>query len=120
MQIVYAPEDYPAAAVQRLRVAGAEGNLALPLEWGGYALWHLAPRIKVSLDGRFATVYPHHIVEENFDYARRLVLAGVPTELVVVPGAFHAFDFVAPEARVSREFTQAWKAALKTAFAAST
>lgn len=56
-------------------------------------------------------------VEENFDYARRLVLAGVPTELVVVPGAFHAFDFVAPEARVSRDFTGAWKAFLKTAFA---
>ena len=57
-------------------------------------------------------------VEENFDYARRLALAGVPTELVVVPGAFHAFDFVAPEARVSRDFTRAWKAALKAAFAA--
>lgn len=55
-------------------------------------------------------------VEENFDFARRLVLAGVATEMVVVPGAFHAFDFVAPEARVSRDFTQAWKAALKTAF----
>ena len=30
----------------------------LPLDWGGYALWHAAPAIKVSLDGRFATVYP--------------------------------------------------------------
>jgi len=57
-------------------------------------------------------------VEESLDFARRLVLAGVPTELVVAPGAFHAFDFVAPEARVSRDFTLAWKAALKTAFAA--
>jgi len=57
-------------------------------------------------------------VDESFDFARRLVLAGVPTELVVVPGAFHAFDFVAPEARVSRDFTRAWKAALKTAFTA--
>ena len=57
-------------------------------------------------------------VEENFDFARRLVLAGVPTELVVVPGAFHAFDFVAPQAGVSRDFTRAWKAALTTAFTA--
>ncbi len=57
-------------------------------------------------------------VDEDIDYARRLVGAGVPTELVVVPGAFHAFDFVVPEARVSRSFTAAWKAALKTAFAA--
>lgn len=56
-------------------------------------------------------------VEENFDYARRLTMAGVATELVVVPGAFHAFDFVTPEARVSRDFTRAWKAALKAAIA---
>ena len=30
-------------------------------------------------------------VDEDLDYARRLIDAGVPTELVVVPGAFHAF-----------------------------
>lgn len=92
MQIVYAPEDYPVAAVLRLRVAGAEGNLALPLEWGGYALWHLAPRIKVSLDGRFATVYPHHIVEENFDFFAggprwQRLLEAHPTDAVLAPSA---------------------------------
>jgi triacylglycerol lipase len=32
--------------------------------------------------------------DEDVDYARRLVRAGVPTELHVYPGAFHAFDFV--------------------------
>jgi triacylglycerol lipase len=31
-------------------------------------------------------------VDENIDYARRLVAAGVPTEFHVYPGAFHAFD----------------------------
>jgi acetyl esterase/lipase len=30
-------------------------------------------------------------VDEDLDYARRLIDAGVPTELVVVPGAFHGF-----------------------------
>jgi len=33
-------------------------------------------------------------VHENIDYASRLIRAGVPTELHVYPGAFHAFDFV--------------------------
>ncbi|CAL1692155.1 Acetyl esterase [Brevundimonas subvibrioides] len=56
-------------------------------------------------------------VDEDMAYARRLVQAGVATELHVAPGAFHAFDFVVPEARVSRAFTAAWKAALAHAFA---
>lgn len=34
-------------------------------------------------------------VEDNIDYARRLVRAGVPTEFHMYPGAFHAFDLVA-------------------------
>ena len=34
-------------------------------------------------------------VDEDIEYARRLVAVGIPTELHVVPGAFHGFD-VAP------------------------
>ena len=33
-------------------------------------------------------------VDEDIDYARRLIAAGVPTELHVHPGAFHGFDFL--------------------------
>lgn len=33
-------------------------------------------------------------LEEDIDYARRLLRAGVPTELHVYPGAFHAFDMM--------------------------
>jgi acetyl esterase/lipase len=51
-------------------------------------------------------------VDEDVEYARRLIAAGVPTELLVVPGAYHGFDMVAPEAQVSRRFTAAWQAAL--------
>jgi acetyl esterase/lipase len=35
-------------------------------------------------------------VEENIEYARRLIREGVPTELHVHPGACHAFQFLAP------------------------
>jgi len=52
-------------------------------------------------------------VEEDIDYARRLNAAGVPTELLVVPGAFHGFDAFLPEAGVSRRFTAAKVAALR-------
>lgn len=34
-------------------------------------------------------------VEEDIDYARRLIRAGVPTELHVIPGAFHGFELQA-------------------------
>lgn len=33
-------------------------------------------------------------LDEDIDYARRLLRAGVPTELHVYPGAFHAFDMM--------------------------
>lgn len=37
-------------------------------------------------------------VEENLEYARRLLRAGVPTELHVYPGAFHGFELMADAA----------------------
>lgn len=39
-------------------------------------------------------------LEEDVDYARRLLAAGVPTELHVYPGAYHGYD-MSPEARVT-------------------
>jgi triacylglycerol lipase len=37
-------------------------------------------------------------LEENLEYARRLMRAGVPTELHVIPGAFHGFAFAGGQA----------------------
>jgi acetyl esterase/lipase len=56
-------------------------------------------------------------VEEDMEYARRLVHAGVATELLVVRGAFHGFDLVEPDAEVSKQFSASWKSALRKAFA---
>jgi acetyl esterase/lipase len=54
-------------------------------------------------------------VDENIDYAQRLIQAGVPTELHVYPGAFHGFDMFAPSARVSKQFKADRDNALKRA-----
>ena len=43
-------------------------------------------------------------LDDNIEYARRLLAAGVPTELHVYPGAFHAFDVFAPTGRISQQF----------------
>jgi acetyl esterase/lipase len=54
-------------------------------------------------------------VDENIEYAQRLIQAGVPTELHVYPGAFHGFDLFAPSARVSKQFKADRDSALKRA-----
>jgi len=90
--IVYEAGEYPVGAVHYLRDRQLSGDLALPLDWGGYALWHLAPRIRVSMDGRFATVYPPPVVAENFD-----LFAGVSDRLLVQ----HRPDYVLTAANVT-------------------
>lgn len=54
---------------------------------------------------------------EDVEYASRLMLAGVSTELHLVPGGYHGFDIFVPTAPLSIQFTAAWNAALKRAFA---
>lgn len=51
-------------------------------------------------------------VDENLEYARRLIRAGVPTELHVYPGAFHGFDIV-PSAPIAEQAIAERKAALR-------
>ena len=57
-------------------------------------------------------------VDEDIDYARRLIDAGVPTQVLVVPGAFHGFDGIAPRSSVATGFMAGKLAALRRAFAA--
>jgi acetyl esterase/lipase len=42
--------------------------------------------------------------DEDVEYARRLNEAGVPCELVIVPGAFHGFDVLFGKKPVGRAF----------------
>jgi acetyl esterase/lipase len=55
-------------------------------------------------------------VEEDIQYANRLMAAGVPVELLVVPGAYHAFDLIATNAALTHEFREAQLRALRRAF----
>jgi len=55
-------------------------------------------------------------LEEDLDYARRLIRAGVPTELHVYPGAFHAFNMIV-DSRVAQAFSRDYRNALGKAFA---
>ena len=72
----------------------------------------------VELDG------PSVTYRELWDRASRVAGglrdAGVPCEVMVVEGAFHGFDGIAPKASVSQRFFDSQCAMLRTAFAAST
>ncbi len=54
-------------------------------------------------------------LDENIEYAQRLMQAGVSTELHVYPGAFHGFDGFVPDAGISKRFTAERDQALKYA-----
>lgn len=50
-------------------------------------------------------------LDEDIDYARRLLAAGVPAELYVIAGAPHAFDSMMPGTGVAqraRQVLEAW------------
>lgn len=51
--------------------------------------------------------------DEDVDYAQRLNAAGVPTELLVIPGAFHGFDMLPGSSRVAAQFNAAKLEALR-------
>lgn len=56
-------------------------------------------------------------VDESIAYAQRLLDAGVPTDLLVVAGAFHGFDGLAPMTAIAQRFTAAVDAAIRRACA---
>ncbi|ORW29904.1 alpha/beta hydrolase [Mycobacterium paraense] len=55
--------------------------------------------------------------DEDLAYAGRLLEAGVPCHVEVVPGAFHGFDAVAAKAPVSRRFFESQCDSLRAALA---
>jgi acetyl esterase/lipase len=55
-------------------------------------------------------------LEESVEYARRLIRAGVPTELHVIPGAFHAFGIGGDRAPQVGMHTRLHRDALARAF----
>lgn len=59
----FAPDTAPMPAL-----AGAEpGRIVTHFNWGEYALWHLSPRVRVSIDGRRETVYSEARLVEHDD-----------------------------------------------------
>jgi hypothetical protein len=59
------PEAVASMAANHLR-----GRLVVFFNWGEYALWHLAPGIKVSIDGRRETIYSDRHIQSHLQLYR--------------------------------------------------
>lgn len=59
---------YPVEAISFLRSSNLRGNLAVPFGWGEYAIWHLHPAFRVSIDGRYTTAYSEEAIEAGWRY----------------------------------------------------
>lgn len=64
--IIVDPTKYPVSAVSFLKQNGIKGNVLFPFDWGEYTIWKLYPDSRVSIDGRFRTVYPEKILTDHF------------------------------------------------------
>jgi hypothetical protein len=65
MSIWHYPEPEATAFLE-----GHSGRLLTPFNWGEYAIWHLAPALEVSMDGRRETVYSEGLVHAHHRLVR--------------------------------------------------
>lgn len=89
VRIEAAQQPLPVKAIALLEASGVHGNLAVDFDWGQYALWHLAPDVRVSVDGRRETVYDDAAYRMNLDFlfgvnAWDRLLTGHATDLALV------------------------------------
>ncbi len=63
-QIHVDPAINPVYAVRFLKENEINGNIMTPSDWGEYVIWKL-PESRVSVDGRYWTVYPPDFIIQN-------------------------------------------------------
>lgn len=59
---------YPVGAIEYLSKTNFGGNLMTPFTVGAFVTWKLAPKVKVSLDGRYEAAYPAALLAEHSEF----------------------------------------------------
>ena len=57
-----------AGGVSFLNAQPGGRRVLLWFDWGGYALWHLSPRMRISMDGRRETVYSSDLQDRHLRF----------------------------------------------------
>ena len=91
--------SYPARVIGLIKKSGFRGNLAIHFDWGEYAIYHLGPTVKVSVDGRRETAYPRAVYIENQNFMRGLgdwdaLLKNHDTHLALVKSGSPTFNLM--------------------------
>jgi hypothetical protein len=86
--IIVDPTRYPIYAVHFLKKNGINGNIVLPFEWGEYVIWKMYPGSKVSIDGRYRTVYPEEVLNDHIaaiadEKNWKLLLSKYPSDILL-------------------------------------
>ncbi len=87
-QVLVEPHVYPTHLARFMNDNGIHGNLVVPFDWGEYFIWK-QPESKVSIDGRFRTVYPEEIIELNWRFQQGEpggdpLLTRFPTDAIII------------------------------------
>ncbi len=96
--------DCPEAAVAFMQEHHLSGNILCDFKWGEYLMWHLGPRSRVFIDGRWELLYPHNVMEDYITFDRgkagaEAVLDGYPNDFVLVSPGSKAYRVVMSDRR---------------------
>lgn len=86
-RIFVEPQVYPVYVVRFMQTNSIDGNIVNPFDWGEYLIWKL-PKSKVSIDGRYETVYTREIMDKNWGFSmglknRRAILEDYSSEIIL-------------------------------------
>ncbi len=75
------------------------GNMVTSMAWGEYVLWHVGPRIQVSIDGRRETLYSPRVYQQHLELlfgapGWQAVLDQYPADLALLPLDSPAFSLL--------------------------
>lgn len=98
-----ADEQFPAGAAAFMRRHNLHGNVLCRFGWGEYVIWHLAPRSRVFIDGRYDTVYPMSVVRAylrfHFDAPEGArILSRWPSDFVMISPSSKSADLMRAQA----------------------
>ncbi|MFH1768091.1 MAG: hypothetical protein ABH858_02880, partial [Candidatus Omnitrophota bacterium] len=99
LKIHAAKTHYPLWEAQFLNDNAFSGNVLVDFDWGEYCIWKLAPRCRVSIDGRYKTVYRREFIDAYFSFLDakngwRDFLAAYPHDWLLIRKTWLVADYL--------------------------